>query len=59
MQLSLIESLNVSAPFLARQVACRWLRTTFEAWNSTGFMFEKYNAFDPGQGGGGGECEPQ
>ena len=30
-----------------------------QAYEATGFMYEKYNAYVPGQGGGGGEYTPQ
>lgn len=36
-----------------------WLETGYLAYNSTGFMYEKYNAFEMGVGGGGGEYTPQ
>jgi hypothetical protein len=36
-----------------------WLETCYKAYSSTGYMFEKYNAFEMGIGGGGGEYTPQ
>ena len=40
-------------------ISTRWLDTCFQAFNTTGFMYEKYNAFEVGVGGGGGEYVPQ
>jgi hypothetical protein len=36
-----------------------WLETCYKAYSSNGYMFEKYNAFEMGIGGGGGEYTPQ
>ena len=36
-----------------------WLNTCYIAFNSSGYMYEKYNAYEIGQGGGGGEYTPQ
>lgn len=44
---------------LAEELASRWLRNCYEAWHKHGAMFEKYDAFHPGEGGGGGEYHPQ
>eukprot|EP00051_Salpingoeca_urceolata_P019950 m.295016 g.295016 ORF g.295016 m.295016 type:complete len:659 (-) comp19510_c0_seq5:122-2098(-) len=46
---------------LADVIKCRWLNTMQLAWNKEkdGIMYEKYNAFEPGTGGGGGEYVPQ
>ena len=35
-----------------------WLSANYKAYESTGYMNEKYNSFN-GEGGGGGEYEPQ
>ncbi|EDQ84943.1 uncharacterized protein MONBRDRAFT_12356 [Monosiga brevicollis MX1] len=62
-QLMLIEGLDrVNTPFaksLATTLACRWLRSNYQGWVSSTAMFEKYNAFHPGQSGSGGEYVPQ
>jgi alpha,alpha-trehalase len=44
---------------LATRLRQQWLRTCYEAWRETGYMYEKYNATAQGQGGGGGEYVPQ
>jgi len=36
-----------------------WLRNNFITWQRTGFMHEKYDSFEPGRFGAGGEYEPQ
>jgi len=36
-----------------------WLRNNFITWQRTGFMHEKYDCFQPGRFGAGGEYEPQ
>jgi len=65
LQLMLIEGLDgIRGKFggagpLADNLASIWLRTSFVAWRRTGLMYEKYDAFQPGQGGGGGEYHPQ
>ena len=43
----------------ANQIKEAWLNTCYLAYNETGYMYEKYNAFEIGQGGGGGEYTPQ
>jgi alpha,alpha-trehalase len=45
--------------YLAENISNAWLRTCYIAYNRTGFMYEKYNAYIAGFGGGGGEYEPQ
>ena len=47
------------ATALASKLRQQWLYTCYSAWRESGYMFEKYNATLPGQGGGGGEYEPQ
>lgn len=65
LQLMLIEGLDGirgkvdDAGPLADKLASIWLHTCFAAWRHTGFMYEKYDAHQPGQGGGGGEYHPQ
>jgi alpha,alpha-trehalase len=44
----------------ANKLARRWLNSNLLGWaNGEGNMFEKYDAFNPGEYGGGGEYEPQ
>ena len=45
--------------YLAENISNAWVRTCFLAYNRTGYMYEKYNAYITGVGGGGGEYEPQ
>lgn len=58
-----IEGLNElntdAASNLSNTVANRWLNTNYLAYNATGYMYEKYNSFEVGVGGGGGEYIPQ
>lgn len=42
-----------------RSLTDRWLRSCYLAFNSSGYMYEKYNAFEVGVDGGGGEYVPQ
>ncbi|OLQ08415.1 Trehalase [Symbiodinium microadriaticum] len=59
---TLSETMGSEAPGsaeLAEELASRWLRNCYEAWHKHGAMFEKYDAFHPGEGGGGGEYHPQ
>eukprot|EP00947_MAST-08B_sp_MAST-8B-sp1_P005940 g5940.t1 len=44
---------------LAAGLVARWVATNRAAWENTGFMYEKYDALVPGEGGGGGEYVPQ
>jgi alpha,alpha-trehalase len=44
---------------IADDLASAWLQSNLKAWQDTGLMFEKYDAFRPGIGGGGGEYTPQ
>jgi len=44
---------------LAVQTAGRWVYSNYLAYQTRGVMYEKYNALDPGQGGGAGEYTPQ
>jgi alpha,alpha-trehalase len=43
----------------ANAIATEWLQATHTAYIQSGYMFEKYNAFAPGETGGGGEYQPQ
>lgn len=49
------------APSCARQdeIEARWVETALVGYHATGFLFEKYNATEVGDGGGGGEYVPQ
>merc|ERR1712107_318723 len=62
-QLMLIEGLDKVpdgvANALADRISDKWLQTNFQTWLETGFMHEKYDAFQPGRSGCGGEYEPQ
>eukprot|EP01033_Poteriospumella_lacustris_P001180 gene1179-858_t len=44
---------------MAANVTKLWLETNYVAFNRTGYMYEKYNAYEMGIGGGGGEYTPQ
>lgn len=48
-----------NATSLGASLARRWLRSNLIAFQNSTFMFEKYNAYQPGVGGGGGEYVPQ
>ncbi len=43
----------------SRDLLFRWFNSTLLAFESSGFMFEKYDATKVGHGGGGGEYVPQ
>ena len=43
----------------AKHIAGEWTEATHGAWREKGYMFEKYNAFEPNEMGGGGEYVPQ
>jgi len=63
LQLLLIEGLIATglndARLTAETLEKDWLATNYKAYNSSGYMYEKYNAFEFGVGGGGGEYKPQ
>eukprot|EP00928_Gymnodinium_smaydae_P048388 TRINITY_DN32344_c0_g1_i1.p1 TRINITY_DN32344_c0_g1~~TRINITY_DN32344_c0_g1_i1.p1 ORF type:complete len:708 (+),score=151.23 TRINITY_DN32344_c0_g1_i1:75-2126(+) len=61
MMLMLIEGLDrvPEASALADCLSDTWLRSNFIAWQRTGCMHEKYDVFEPGRFGAGGEYEPQ
>ena len=40
---------------MQQTITAQWLETMYLAYNSTGYMYEKYNAYEVGVGGGGGE----
>eukprot|EP01034_Spumella_vulgaris_P021312 gene21312-27342_t len=55
-----LRNLNTSSSVnLASTITTRWLNTCMIAYDATDFMYEKYNAFEVGVGGGGGEYVPQ
>jgi len=43
----------------AQTLALQWIKANYLGFAANGFMFEKYNAFKPGEAGDGGEYEPQ
>jgi len=47
------------AEALADTLSDTWLRTNYITWQRTGYMHEKYDVFEPGRFGSGGEYEPQ
>lgn len=63
LQLMLVEGLrrvgNQEARAMASDLASAWLKSGLEAWQKSGYMYEKYDATRPGVGGGGGEYTPQ
>eukprot|EP00929_Paragymnodinium_shiwhaense_P042949 TRINITY_DN22147_c0_g1_i1.p1 TRINITY_DN22147_c0_g1~~TRINITY_DN22147_c0_g1_i1.p1 ORF type:complete len:701 (+),score=90.74 TRINITY_DN22147_c0_g1_i1:74-2104(+) len=61
MMLMLIEGLDqvAGAEALADCLSDTWLRSNYITWQRTGAMHEKYDVFEPGRYGGGGEYEPQ
>ncbi|GLH08160.1 Trehalase [Gryllus bimaculatus] len=58
-----VESLDATgdpwAKELAYQIAQKWVRSNFKAWNETGNMYEKYDATKLGGHGEGGEYRVQ
>ncbi|XP_020583130.1 probable trehalase [Phalaenopsis equestris] len=48
-----------AARILAEDIAVRWIRTNFAAYNTTGAMHEKYDVEGCGMVGAGGEYAPQ
>ncbi|XP_027081797.1 probable trehalase [Coffea arabica] len=44
---------------LAKDIALRWIRTNYVAYQETGAMHEKYDVEKCGEFGGGGEYKPQ
>lgn len=61
--LTILLSCNCVVPFSClisqNELSQLWLNTCYIAYHRTGFMYEKYNAFEVGVGGGGGEYTPQ
>lgn len=47
------------AQAMARVFAQTWLRANYLSFNSSGVMYEKYDAEHPGETGGGGEYQAQ
>ena len=55
-----LRNLEISdAIITANQIKSTWLNTCYLAYNETGYMYEKYNAYEIGEGGDGGEYTPQ
>ena len=52
-------SASATALSLSDELASTWLKTNYLAYSNSSFMYEKYNAFELGTGGGGGEYIPQ
>lgn len=48
-----------SAVEMANVLAARWVRSNIMGFNKYNSMFEKYNALNPGENGGGGEYDVQ
>jgi hypothetical protein len=44
---------------LANSLSNAWINTNYLAYKENGYMYEKYNAYEIGVGGGGGEYKPQ
>lgn len=61
MNLMLVEGLDkISGTEALADCLCEtWLRNNYITWQRTGFMHEKYDSFEPGRFGAGGEYEPQ
>jgi len=61
MNLMLVEGLDQvpGTEALADCLTETWLRNNFITWQRTGYMHEKYDSFEPGRFGAGGEYEPQ
>eukprot|EP00933_Yihiella_yeosuensis_P033058 TRINITY_DN26769_c0_g1_i1.p1 TRINITY_DN26769_c0_g1~~TRINITY_DN26769_c0_g1_i1.p1 ORF type:complete len:600 (+),score=128.22 TRINITY_DN26769_c0_g1_i1:87-1886(+) len=64
LQLMLIEGLeklpaSSQGPSLAEDLGRRWLSSCYAAYQKFGYMYEKYNADRPGEGGEGGEYDTQ
>jgi alpha,alpha-trehalase len=59
----LVDGLNSQgsafAKGVARDIATRWVSTTYKAWRATDHLFEKYNTTAIGSAGGGGEYHTQ
>jgi hypothetical protein len=45
--------------YVQDEISQSWLNTCYIAYNRTQYMYEKYNAYEVGVGGGGGEYKPQ
>ena len=57
-QAFLHDLLSLLSRLLNHPAGC-WLASNWAAFNKTGQMHEKYDAFQPGEYGGGGEYAPQ
>lgn len=60
LQLMLVEGLERAGDLCAAEaLANAFLEISFNVWKETGFMHEKYNAFQSKRAGSGGEYVPQ
>ena len=53
------EAVEARARALANSLADAWLESNWLGFQASGMMYEKYDAYTPGQYGGGGEYVPQ
>lgn len=53
------EAVEARARALANSLADSWLESNWLGFQASGMMYEKYDAYVPGQYGGGGEYVPQ
>lgn len=49
----------MKARSVAEDIAIKWIKTNYAAYNTTGAMHEKYDVEACGKIGGGGEYKPQ
>lgn len=52
-------SFRIYPSYTQSTISSEWLNTNYVAFTRTKFMYEKYDAFHVGVGGGGGEYVPQ
>lgn len=57
--LGLYKTGNQKAVSIAEEVANRWIHANMKGFEHSGAMYEKYDAIEPGQYGGGGEYSVQ
>lgn len=55
----LAKSGSMKARSVAEDIAIKWIKTNYAAYNTTGTMHEKYDVESCGKIGGGGEYKPQ
>jgi len=56
---TLLKINSTTSKNLAQTVAINWIKATYIGYSESKIMHEKYNAFEPGQPGSGGEYPPQ